>query len=43
MQLKVDLRVSFYILSVPNVVVVIILARNNKNYTGVAPASQGGM
>jgi hypothetical protein len=41
-QLKDDLLVNLWILSVPNVMVVIILARSNQNYPSVAPASQGG-
>jgi hypothetical protein len=41
MQLKADLRVSLWILSAADVMVVIILARSNQIYTSVALTSQG--
>jgi hypothetical protein len=41
-QLKADLRVSLWILSVPNVMKVIILARSNQHYSSVAPTSLEG-
>jgi hypothetical protein len=38
-QLKANLRVSLWILSAPNLMAVIILARSNQNYPSVAPMS----
>jgi hypothetical protein len=42
MELKVDLRVNVWIFSTPNVMAVIILARNSQNYPNVVSTSQGG-
>jgi hypothetical protein len=41
-QLNAYLRISLWILSAPNVMAVIVLAKSNQNYPSITLMSQGG-